>query len=115
MRLALAALDLVDKNDDEGYAAAAQAAGTTGGLELLKAGAGEGSSVFLIDLPTASARLCFMRRVASSAAGERDRSQTTYVSLALFTQMAVCRAYAGQVCGEAEPCMAILGQRCAEL
>ena len=44
--LALAALDLVDKNDDEGYAAAAQAAG---GLELLKAGAGEGSSVFLIE------------------------------------------------------------------
>ncbi len=40
------ALDLVDKNDDEGYAAAAQAAG---GLELLKAGAGEGSSVFLIE------------------------------------------------------------------
>ena len=49
VRLALAALDLVDKNDDEGYAAAAQAAGTTGGLELLKAGAGEGSSVFLIE------------------------------------------------------------------
>ena len=46
--LALAALDLVDKNDDEGYAAAAQAAGATG-LELLKAGAGEGSSVFLIE------------------------------------------------------------------
>ena len=46
VRLALAALDLVDKNDDEGYAAAARAAG---GLELLKAGAGEGSSVFLIE------------------------------------------------------------------
>ena len=46
VRLALSALDLVDKNDDEGYAAAAQAAG---GLELLKAGAGEGSSVFLIE------------------------------------------------------------------